>query len=68
MRIVLEGDRQLLNFYDVILLGPQTHPQAKQASAHRLADWLSSTEGQTAIASYTKGGQRLFHPESDAKP
>jgi tungstate transport system substrate-binding protein len=68
MKIVLEGDRRLLNLYDVILLNPQTHPQAKQAPAHRLADWLASPEGQTAIASYTKGGQKLFHPETDPKP
>jgi tungstate transport system substrate-binding protein len=68
MKIVLEGDRRLLNLYHVILLNPQTHPQVRQASAHRLADWLASSEGQTAIASYTKGGQKLFHPEADPKP
>jgi tungstate transport system substrate-binding protein len=68
MKIVLEGDRRLLNLYDVILLNPQTHPQAKQAPAHRFVDWLASPKGQTAIASYTKGGQKLFHPEADPKP
>ena len=68
MMIVVEGDRRMLNLYDVILLNPQTRPQAKQAPAHRLADWLASPEGQTAIASYTKGGQKLFHPETDPKP
>ena len=52
MKIVVEGDRRLLNLYDVILLNPQTHPHAKQAPAHRLADWLASPEGQMAIASY----------------
>ncbi len=68
MKIVLEGDRHMLNLYDVILLNPETHPQAKQAPAHRLADWLASPEGQAAIAGYTKGGQKLFHPEADLKP
>jgi tungstate transport system substrate-binding protein len=68
MKIVLEGDRRMLNLYDVILLNPQMHPQVKQAPAHRLADWLVSPEGQTAIASYTKNGQKLFHPEADPKP
>jgi tungstate transport system substrate-binding protein len=68
MKIVVEGDRRMLNLYDVILLNPETHPQAKQAPAHRHADWLASPEGQTAIASYTKGGQKLFHPETDPKP
>jgi len=68
LRIVLEGDRGLLNFYDVISIDPRTHPDAKQVPAHRLADWLASPEGQDAIAGYTKDGQKLFHPEADPKP
>jgi tungstate transport system substrate-binding protein len=68
MTIALEGDPRLLNRYDVILLNPQTHPQAKQAPAHRFASWLASPEGQAAIADYAIAGQRLFHPESDLKP
>jgi tungstate transport system substrate-binding protein len=68
LAIVLEGDPRLLNRYDVILLNPQTHPQAKQAPAHRFASWLASPEGQAAIAGYMIAGQRLFHPESDQKP
>jgi len=67
MRIVLEGDRRLLNVYDVILLNPATHPQVQQAPAQALAHWLASPEGQSAIAGYTKGGQKLFHPETDPK-
>jgi tungstate transport system substrate-binding protein len=68
MTIALEGDPRLLNRYDVILLNPQTHPQAKQAPAHQFASWLASPEGQAAIAGYTIAGQRLFHPEADPKP
>jgi tungstate transport system substrate-binding protein len=68
MKIVLQGDHRLLNFYDVILLNPRTHPEAKQAPAHRLSDWLASPEGQAAIADYTMDGQKLFHPEADPKP
>ncbi len=68
MKIVVEGDSRLLNRYDVILLNPALHPQAKQAPAHALAEWLESPEGQAAIAGYTRAGQKLFHPESDAKP
>jgi tungstate transport system substrate-binding protein len=68
MKIVLQGDRRLLNYYDVILLNPRTHPEAKQEPAHKLADWLTSLEGQTEIANYTMNGQKLFHPEADPKP
>jgi tungstate transport system substrate-binding protein len=68
MQIVLQGDHRLLNFYDVILLNPRTHPEAKQELAHCLAEWLASAEGQAAIADYTMNGQKLFHPEVDPKP
>lgn len=68
MKIVLQGDRRLLNLYDVILLNPRLHPEAKQAPAHRPAEWLGSPDGQAAIASYTKNGEKLFHPEADPKP
>jgi tungstate transport system substrate-binding protein len=68
LAIALEGDRRLLNRYDVILLDPRLHPDAKQAPARQLADWLGSPEGQAAIGGYTVAGERLFHPESDSKP
>jgi tungstate transport system substrate-binding protein len=68
MRIMSEGDARLLNRYDVILLDPKTHPQARQEPAQRFAAWLASAEGQAAIGGYMIGGQRLFHPEADPKP
>jgi tungstate transport system substrate-binding protein len=68
MTIVLQGDGRLLNRYDVIQLNPAMHPATQQVPARRLADWLASPEGQTAIANDTMNGQKLFHPESDAKP
>jgi tungstate transport system substrate-binding protein len=66
--IAVEGDRRLLNYYDVIQLDPKKHPNIKRAQAKRLADWLASQEGQAAIAGYTVGGEKLFHPEADPKP
>lgn len=68
LAIEVEGDPGLLNRYNVILLDPKAHPQAKQVPARRFADWLASAEGQAAIGGYTVAGQRLFHPEADAKP
>jgi tungstate transport system substrate-binding protein len=68
LQIEVEGDPRLLNRYDVILLSPAMHPQAKQEPAQQFARWLVSPEGQAAIAGYTIAGQRLFHPESDPKP
>ena len=39
--VLVEGDPRLLNRYDVILLDPKKHPEAKQEPARRLADWLT---------------------------
>ncbi len=66
--IVVEGDRRLLNYYDVIELNPQKHPTIKRAQAKLLADWLASKEGQAEIGGYTVAGEKLFHPEADPKP
>ena len=67
LKIVIEGDPKLLNRYDVILLDPKRHPEARQAEATRLADWLLSAEGQAAIGAYQIGGEQLFHPSAKAQ-
>jgi len=66
LSVLVEGDPRLLNRYDVILLDPAKHPEAKQGPARRLADWLVSTEGQTAIGAYEMNGEQLFHPSAAA--
>ncbi|HEY3908822.1 MAG TPA: substrate-binding domain-containing protein [Stellaceae bacterium] len=66
LAVLVEGDPRLLNRYDVILLNPKKHPQAKQAPAHRFASWLASSEGQTAIGGYKVKGEQLFHPSAAA--
>jgi tungstate transport system substrate-binding protein len=64
--VLVAGDPRLLNRYDVILLDPKKHPQAKQLPARRFADWLASPEGQAAIGAYEIKGQQLFHPSAAA--
>ncbi len=64
--VLVEGDPKLVNRYDVILLDPKTHPNAKQQPAHRFADWLASPEGQAAIGAYKVKGEQLFHPSAAA--
>jgi len=66
LAVLVDGDPKLLNRYDVILLDPQKHPQAKQQPARRLADWLASLEGQAAIGAYKINGEELFHPSAAA--
>jgi tungstate transport system substrate-binding protein len=64
LTVLVEGDPQLLNRYDVILLDPTKHPEAKQRPARRFADWLSSPQGQAAIGAYQANGHQLFHPSA----
>ncbi|MGC2201092.1 MAG: hypothetical protein WA633_13235, partial [Stellaceae bacterium] len=65
-RRVGRGDPKLLKRYDVILLDPQKHPQAKQQPARHFADWLASPEGQAAIGAYRGDGEQPFHPSAAA--
>ncbi|TCU63759.1 tungstate transport system substrate-binding protein [Bradyrhizobium sp. R2.2-H] len=63
--IVVEGDRRLLNQYGVMLVNPEKFPNVKKDLGQTFIDWLTSPEGQTAIAGYKVDGQQLFFPNSD---
>jgi len=62
--IVVEGDRKMFNPYGVILVNPAKHAHVKQAEGRAFMDWLVSSEGQAAIASYKVGGEQLFFPDA----
>lgn len=66
LTVLVEGDPRLLNRYDVILLDPKKHPEAKQQLARRFADWLASPDDQAAIGAYKVKGEQLFHPSAAA--
>jgi tungstate transport system substrate-binding protein len=66
LTVLVEGDPRLLNRYDVILLDPRKHPEARQVPARALADWLISPDGQAAIGAYAINGEQLFHPSAAA--
>jgi len=68
LRILVEGGPNLVNRYDVILLAPGQRPPASADAARRLADWLASPDGQSAIGAYKVAGQQLFHPSANAAP
>jgi tungstate transport system substrate-binding protein len=62
--IIIEGDPQLINRYDVIELNPRKHGVARLDAAKIFADWLVSPEGQQAIGAYQVDGQQLFNPSA----
>ena len=64
--IVVEGDPNLINRYNVIQLNPEKHGKERLDDARRLADWLTSADGQRAIGGYEMHGEQLFHPSAAA--
>jgi tungstate transport system substrate-binding protein len=52
------------NRHNVILLDPKKLPEPRQEAARRLAEWLTSPEGQAAIAGFEVDGEQLFHPSA----
>lgn len=60
LAVLLEGDERLFNPYGVIAVDPRRHPHVKAEFAQIFVQWLLSTEGQAAIASFRVGGEPLF--------
>jgi tungstate transport system substrate-binding protein len=59
--ISVEGDKRLFNQYGVILVNPQKHAHVKKELGQQFIDWLTSPEGQKAIADFKINGEQLFY-------
>jgi len=64
MKIVTQGDKRLFNPYGVILVNPEKHPHIHVAEGKAFIAWLTGKTGQSAIASYRRGGKQLFFPNA----
>lgn len=62
LKIMVEGDARLFNPYGVILVNPDKHPHTKVIEGRRFIEWLTSQQGQDAIAAFRIGGEQLFYP------
>jgi tungstate transport system substrate-binding protein len=62
LTIVVEGDQRLFNQYGVMLVNPAKHAHVKRALGTTFIEWITSPEGQKAIAGYKIDGQPLFFP------
>lgn len=60
LELLVEGDRELANPYQVILVNPARHPDANTTGARRFSDWLVSDKGQALINGFKVGGDQLF--------
>jgi tungstate transport system substrate-binding protein len=64
LAILLEGDQRLFNPYGVMAVSRKKHPHVKAEAAEKLVQWLVSSQGQAAIASYRIAGEALFFPSA----
>ncbi len=62
LEILVQGDPARFNKYGVMLVNPEKHKHVKAAAGQAFIDWLTSDEGQQAIASYNLAGALLFFP------
>ena len=65
LEVLVEGDPRLFNPYGVILVNPGRYPHVNADAGHRFIQWVTSAEGQQAIADFRLRGQQLFHPNAD---
>ena len=63
LEILVEGDPRLHNPYAAIVVNPERHPHVHVAEAQAFVDWLTSAQGQAAIARFRVDGQQLFFPD-----
>lgn len=63
-RAMVEGDRRFFNQYGIILVNPHKHPRVKAKWGQQFVDWVLSSDGQTAIASYKVDGRQVFFPNA----
>jgi tungstate transport system substrate-binding protein len=62
LTILVEGDTKLFNQYGVMLVNPAKHAHVKKELGMQFIEWITSPEGQAAIAAYKIEGQQLFFP------
>ena len=69
LKILLEGDKSLLNIYHVMQVNPEKFAKVNAAGAKAFVDFLVSPEGQQIIGSFgvDKYGQPLFFPDAGKK-
>jgi tungstate transport system substrate-binding protein len=65
LTILVESDKRLFNQYGLILVNPAKYPSVNKEAGQRFINWLTSPDGQKAIAEFKIGGQQLFYPNAN---
>lgn len=64
LKVVVKGDKDLLNPYGVIAVNPEKYKNIHYNAAMAFIEFLTSDEGQKLIAGYKKNGHQLFYPDA----
>jgi tungstate transport system substrate-binding protein len=66
LEIMFEDDPAMLNYYHVIVVNPEKHPDVNSTAAQAFADFLVSDEVQQIIAEFgvDQYGEPLFFPDA----
>lgn len=64
LQIMVEGDARMFNPYGVIVVNPQRYPTLNTSGAKAFADWITSPEGQAAVAAFRINGVQMFFPNA----
>jgi tungstate transport system substrate-binding protein len=62
--IVLAGDPKMFNPYGIIAVNPKKYPALNYDGAMDLINWITSQDGQNAIAEFKVNGEQLFFPSA----
>ena len=64
LEVLVEGDPKMFNPYGVIAVNPEKHPGLNNKGAMAFVDWITSPEGQKAIADFKISGLQMFFPSA----
>lgn len=64
LKVLLKGDPALKNQYSVIAVNPARFPKVRYREAMDFIAFITSREGQRAIADYARHGAALFYPDA----
>jgi tungstate transport system substrate-binding protein len=66
LAIAVEGDPKMFNPYGIIAVNPARYPSVNYKGAMQFIEWITSAEGQKAIAAYRIDGQQVFFPAANS--
>ena len=59
LKILFQGDKNLFNPYQVILVNPERYPSINYQAAKVFSDWLVNPKGQKLINDFKLHGKQL---------